>query len=276
MDTMLDALEEGRLIELPDNDKFDSLQLLAHIIEAIPSVPNGTDVAGLVLTREKNTNTALGKSFACPHARVPYDEDLICSVGWSPSGIDYGSPDNIPVHIVIMYLVPDNQRNHYLKEMSILAKTLQNRNNLDEIRKAPDLNSVRNYLLDLVSASKGLVGSDSRARMIQLEAAETSAAQKIQQLSNIIIEPVTIVTGLNQKQIILSQNKELVELLDNLLIAQASGKASSTQLIESIITKGVFEFNGWRIIKRSSSDYQSNRSLYECIAVKVVVNSSVN
>ncbi|HUX61583.1 MAG TPA: hypothetical protein VMV32_09760, partial [Ignavibacteriaceae bacterium] len=62
MDTMLDALEEGRLIELPDNDKFDSLQLLAHIIEAIPSVPNGTDVAGLVLTREKNTNTALGKS----------------------------------------------------------------------------------------------------------------------------------------------------------------------------------------------------------------------
>ncbi|MHB8579432.1 MAG: PTS sugar transporter subunit IIA [Ignavibacteriaceae bacterium] len=276
MDTMLDALEEGRLIELPDNDKFDSLQLLAHIIEAIPSVPNGTDVAGLVLMREKNTNTALGKSFACPHARVPYDEDLICSVGWSPSGIDYGAPDKIPVHIVIMYLVPDNQRNHYLKEISILAKTLQNKNNLDAIRTAPDLNTVRNYLLDLVSSSKGLVGSDARARMIQLEAAETSAAQKIQQLSNILIEPVTIVSGLNQKQIILSQNKELVELLDNLPTGQVAGKVSSPQLLESIISKGVFEFNGWRIIKRSSSDYQLNRSLYECIAVKVIVNSNMN
>ncbi len=169
MDSLLDALQEGRLIELPDNDKFDSLQFLAHIIEAIPSVPSGTDVEGSVLAREKNTITALGKSFACPHARVPYDEDLICAIGWSPKGIDYGAPDGIPVHIVIMYLVPDNQRNHYLKEISVLAKSLQNSNNLEAIRTVTDLNAVRNYLLDLVNNSKSIIGSETRARMIQLE-----------------------------------------------------------------------------------------------------------
>ena len=81
MDSLLDALQEGRLIELPDNDKHDSLQFLAHIIEAIPSVPNDTDVAGLVLTRETNVVTALGRGFACPHARVSYDEDLVVSIG---------------------------------------------------------------------------------------------------------------------------------------------------------------------------------------------------
>ena len=64
MDSLLDALQEGRLIELPDNDKQDSLQLLAHIIEAIPSVPTDTDVAGLVLKREETYNTSLGKGFA--------------------------------------------------------------------------------------------------------------------------------------------------------------------------------------------------------------------
>lgn len=262
MDSLLDALQEGRLIELPDNDKFHSLQFLAHIIEAIPSVPSGTDVAGLILAREKNTNTALGKSFACPHVRVPYDEDLICSVGWSPSGIDYGAPDNIPVHIIIMYLVPDNQRNHYLKEISLLAKALQKNNNLDFLRTAKDLDAVRNYLLDLVSSSKDLVGYESRARMIQLEARVTSAEQKIQQLSNVLIEPVTIVAELNQKPIVLAQNKELVEMLDK-----------STQLVESLISKGFYEQNGWRIIKRNSSDYQANRSLVDCIAVKVLINN---
>ena len=41
MDTLLDALQEGRLIELPDNDKDDALRVLAHILEAIPSVPPG-------------------------------------------------------------------------------------------------------------------------------------------------------------------------------------------------------------------------------------------
>ena len=35
MDSLLDALQEGRLIELPDNNRDDSLNLLAHILEAI-------------------------------------------------------------------------------------------------------------------------------------------------------------------------------------------------------------------------------------------------
>jgi mannitol/fructose-specific phosphotransferase system IIA component (Ntr-type)/uncharacterized coiled-coil protein SlyX len=265
MDSLLDALQEGRLIELPENDKFHSLQLLAHIIEAIPSVPNGTDVAGLVLEREKNTITALGKSFACPHARVPYDEDLICSIGWSPSGIDYGAPDNIPVHIIIMYLVPENQKNHYLKEISLLAKALQKNNDLEFLNTAKDLNVIRNYLLDLVSSSKDMVGFESRARMIQLETRNKQAEQKIEHLSNVIIEPVTIVAALNQKPIVLTQNKELADILEN-----------ATQLIELINSKGFYEQNGWRIIKHQSSYYQADKSLYECIAVKIIMNTSPN
>lgn len=264
MDSILDALQEGRLIELPDNDKFNSLRFLAHIIEAVPSVPNGTDVAGLVLAREANVVTALGKGFACPHARVPYDEDLICSIGWSPTGIDYGAADSIPVHIIILYLVPDNQRNHYLKEISLLARALQNKSNLEHFRNSDDLNTIRNYLLDLVSLSKSPGGFDTRARMIQLEATQSQEEkQSIDQLSNVIIEPLTIVTGSNQKQVILAQNEELVNLLEN-----------SPAVVDAIASKGVFELNGWRVIKRSSSDYQLNRSLYECIAVKVIVKNS--
>ncbi len=259
MDSLLDALQEGRLIELPDNDKHDSLQFLAHIIEAIPSVPNDTDVAGLVLTREENIVTALGKGFACPHARVPYDEDLIASIGWSPTGIDYGAPDNKPIHIIIMYLVPDNQRNHYLKEVSLLAKALQNSNNFEELKKAEDLNTVRNYLLDLVSLSKSITGFEARAKMIKLEARETVPPAPITELSDVIIEPISIISLPNNKHFTLAQNKELINLLD-----------SAAQLVDSIAAKGVFEAHGWRIIKRSVSEYLENRMVYECIALKVV------
>lgn len=160
-----------------------------------------------------------------------------------------------------MYLVPDNQRNHYLKEISILAKILQSRNNFDTLHKATDLNTVRNILLDLVSDSKSIIGSDTRARMIQLETRTAPAPAQIQQLSNVIIEPVTIVAESNQKPVILAQNKELVDMLDE-----------SNQLIESISAKGSYEQNGWRVIKRDSSIYQSNRILFDCIAVKVILN----
>lgn len=41
MDSILDALQEGRLFELPENDKNHALQFLAHIIEAFPQIPTG-------------------------------------------------------------------------------------------------------------------------------------------------------------------------------------------------------------------------------------------
>ena len=148
MDTLLDALQEGRLIELPDNDKDDALRVLADILEAIPSVPSGTDVVGLVMSRETSFNTSIGKGWACPHARVPFEEDLMCVVGWSPTGIDYGAPDGVPVSVIAMYLVPANQRNHYLREVSMLAKALTAYEGAEKWRSAKELNEVRDDLLD--------------------------------------------------------------------------------------------------------------------------------
>ena len=258
MDSLLDALQEGRLIELPDNDKQDSLQLLAHIIEAIPSVPNGTDVAGLVLKREENYNTALGRGFAVPHARASFDGDLYCAVGWSPSGINYGSPDNNPVHIVIMFLVPDNQRNYYLKEVSNIAKALNELHDEKTLKTAVDLNTVRNYLLDLVSSAKSIVGPEARARMIKLEARENIPQIELQNIANLLIEPLMIITSSAAKPIALGQNKELIDSLDN-----------AQNLSESLNNGKYFDFSGWRILKRNSSVFQAGRILHECIAIKI-------
>jgi hypothetical protein len=44
-------------------------------------------------------------------------------------------------------------------------------------------------------------------------------------------------------------------------------------LAESISSSGIFETNGWRIIKRASTAYQLNRSVYECLAIKLKNNS---
>ncbi len=258
MDTLLDALQEGRLIELPDNDKQDALQFLAHIIEAIPSVPNGTDVAGLVLKREETYNTYLGRAFAVPHARVPFDDDLYCAIGWSPSGIQYTPQSTDLVNIVVMYLVPNNQRNLYLKEISNIAKALQELHNEEMLRQATDLNTVRNYLLDLMISAKNIVGPEARARMIQLEAKQALPGLEFQNLSNLVIETVTIITGHNLRHITLGQNKELIDLLDNY-----------SSLADLVNNSNVFDFAGWRILKRNSSVYQSSRISHDCIAIKI-------
>lgn len=258
MDTLLDALQEGRLIELPDNNKDDALQVLAHILEAIPYIPTGTDIVGPAMAKETSTNTALGKGWACLHVRVPFEGDLVCVVGWSPQGIDYGAPDGIAVSIIVMYVVPENQRNHYIREVSILARALTGYSGAEKLRSIIELNDVREHLLDLISTTKEAVGQDARARMIQLQARPSVEALPAPDLSNLILEAVTLVAGPNMKPVVLAQNVGLVQSLD-----------AASRLIEDISTRGVFQDGGWRVIKRGAVTYQGERVVYDCLAISL-------
>jgi len=257
MDTLLDALQEGRLIELPENNKEHSLQFLAHILEAIPSVPTGTDVVGAVLERERTTTTALGKGWACPHARVPFDEDLMCVVGWSPEGIKYGAPDQVGVSVIAMYLVPANQRNHYLREISLLAKALTTYADVERMRTAKDLDDVRGYLLDLISITKETVGPDTRVRMIQLQARQSRDEKPSRDLSNLTIEPVSIISGSVLGHIVLAQDAELQRALDG-----------ATGIVKELDSIGAFRISGWQVVKRGVTVYQAGRAVYDCLAIR--------
>ncbi|MGB9693030.1 MAG: PTS sugar transporter subunit IIA, partial [Candidatus Sumerlaeaceae bacterium] len=206
METILHALEKGRLFELPDNDKSTALQFLAHVLEACPEVPAETDVVGLVQKREQEANTALGKGWACPHARVPYQGDLVCVLGWSPQGIDYGAPDGLPVRLLVMYVIPNDQRSRYLREISLLVRTIQSYPQQDKLIESRDLDAMRNYLLDLIEVSKALPGSEARTRMIRLQARSTPPATVIHDLSNLVVEPVTIATGPDKRVVVLTEN----------------------------------------------------------------------
>ncbi len=259
MDTILDALQEGRLFELPENDKAHALQFLAHIIEAFPEVPAGTDVVGLVMKRERATSTAIGKGWACPHTRVSFDEDLMCVIGWSPQGIDYGTPDGKPVALLVMHLVPENQRTHYLREISTLAKALETYADVEKLSEVGDLDGVRNYLLDMIDATIGAVGPDARAKMIRLQRTPAHGAVPFRDLSNLVVEPVTLIAGPGMTQVVLAQNPSLVKRLDS-----ASG------LIEKIEADGVYEDGEWRVMRRGSVTYQGGRVVYECLAIRLV------
>jgi len=256
MDSILDALQEGRLFELPENDKDHALQFLAHIIEAFPQIPTGTDIVGNVMAREKLMTTALGRGWACPHARVDFEEDLMCVVGWSPTGIDYGAPDGIPVSLITMYLVPSNQRNHYLREVSIMAKVLKSLPAIDRLPSIKELNDVRNYLLDLIAASKETIGPDARARMIRLQSRAAMATQPVSDLSNLIIEPVTIIAGAGMRPLALTQNLELMNFIE-----------STAGLAERLDTEGTYQNGHWRIVRRSATAYQGGRTVFDCIAL---------
>src|ERR1700690_441243 len=174
MRSLLNALQDGRLIELPDTDKWNSLKYLAHLIEAIPEIGGSIDLAEQVKAQEQTNNTGIGLGVACPHVRVPGNGDLLSAVGWSPSGIDSGSKDGKKVHLVVMYYIPEAQKNTYLKEVSSLVRAVRPEGEIQSIAKAEDIAKVREELLDWVSAAIDAGIPETKARMIRLEARQAA------------------------------------------------------------------------------------------------------
>ena len=115
--------------------------------------------------------------------RIPGNGDLLCAVGWSPTGIDYGSADNQPVHLICMYYIPDSAKIAYLKEISFLATSIKKEQGIHAIAHAEDIAVVRERLLDWVSASIESGVPETKARMIRLETRQAALSADRQRRS---------------------------------------------------------------------------------------------
>jgi nitrogen PTS system EIIA component len=262
MKSLLDALQEGRLIELPETDKDKSLQYLGTLIEAIPDFRPGMDFNAAVMGRETAANTGIGHGWACPHGRVSGEGELLCAIGWSPIGIDYGAPDGAPVRIMVMHYIPDSQKNVYLREISGLAKAIQKNPALGELSDAKELGEVRHRLIDLLTAAVESALPDVKARMIQLEAKQAVSALAEtfppDMLSALTLIPLSIVVVPGAQPVILAQDRDMVSALEG---TQDMGTPLAARL--------PFDRAGYRIITRSAAAFQPDRLFYDCIAIKL-------
>jgi PTS system nitrogen regulatory IIA component len=258
MKSLLSALQEGRLIELPDADKDKSLQYLATLIEAMPDFRSGFDFVGAVMSRERAANTAIGAGWACPHGRVGGEGTLACAIGWSPAGIEWAAPDSKPVHVVIMHYIPDSEKNTYLKEISTLAKAIKKDERMHGFGEEKTLGGMRHRLLDLLNAALETAIPDAKARMIRLEAKQAAAqALPTELISSMQLIPMSVVIVPGGRPIVLSQDPALAAQIE-----------SAEDLPAHLAAKLPFDRSGYRILIHGVTAYQPDRFLYDCIAVR--------
>ncbi len=263
MKSLLNALKDGRLIELPDTDKERSLRFLAHLIEAIPELGGTLTLDEEVISREKTCNTGIGLGVACPHVRASGSGELLCAVGWSPLGIDYGTKDEKKVHLVVMYYIPDSDKNVYLKEVSSLAGAVKKEGSIQSIAKAEDIATVREQLLDWVSAALDAGIPETKARMVRLEARQAAASNAevggtlAAASAALSIKTVFVLELAEDRHIVLSQDPSLVADLEK-----------DAHLAATLRQEGQFDRLPYRLVFQRKTSYDHDRVLYEYIAVR--------
>jgi len=262
MRSLLDALQEGRLVELPEVNKDKALEYLALLIEAIPDIGNRFDLVKAVRDREAQFNTGIGKGVAVPHCRVEVDGELLCAVGWSPKGIEYGSIDGKPVHLIVMYYVPDVQRNLYLKEISGLAKVLSVSDALEKFTQTENLNELREHLLDWVGQAIGEAVPDAKARMIKLEVRQSSLETAARAATG---TPATVGRFIPFQAVCYG---------DHVLLLSDDGGLCDTfehdDEFHQKIGEADFEAAGFHVVRLSQTEFAHGRKVVSAVAFKAV------
>lgn len=67
-----------------------------------------------VYEREAIMSTGIGAGVAIPHVRIPEVTKPTLAVGVSRSGIDFGTLDDGPAHIVVLFAMPFGAHREYL------------------------------------------------------------------------------------------------------------------------------------------------------------------
>lgn len=114
-------LTESRIVDLKSTTKIDALEEMIEAIGRDDAIEDREKFFKAVVTREKVMSTGVGDGIAVPHARIPQVRNAFVALGRSRRGIEYGSTDGKPVHLVILIGASEKQTSLYLQ---LLSKTL--------------------------------------------------------------------------------------------------------------------------------------------------------
>jgi PTS system fructose-specific IIA component/PTS system nitrogen regulatory IIA component len=108
--------------------KAEAIELLVRKLADRGHVPfdAADEIIAAVMARESLGSTAIGDGIAVPHAKHPAVRRLVGAVGFLPHGIDFNSPDAMPVRTVFLFVSPPNAPGESLHALEQISQYLRN------------------------------------------------------------------------------------------------------------------------------------------------------
>ena len=112
--------------------KHDALEQLIRVMAKDTAITDETAFNRAVFERESVMSTGIGGGVAIPHVRLKGINRLIVGIGVSPKGIDYGTLDNEPVHVMVLFATPEGADKEYLRTLAQVMGALRQGDGLYE------------------------------------------------------------------------------------------------------------------------------------------------
>lgn len=127
-------LDASRVLDLAANTKDEVLSELVEAAARSSAVEDRDALLDAVRERESKLSTGIGLGIAVPHARIDSVREFVVAVGRHAQGLEFGSIDGRPVHIVVLIVGPREAKMPYLELLAQLSKRLKLENVRSEVR----------------------------------------------------------------------------------------------------------------------------------------------
>ena len=146
-----DILSKEQIVpDLQAADRWQAIDELINTLVATGKInPEPREaITAVVRKRETSMSTGIGFGIGIPHASTDLIYEVVGALGRSKKGVDFNSLDNQPVHLVMLFLVPQGQFQKHLHTLANIAKMLHKSEFRQALEQAPDGDSMLQIIRD--------------------------------------------------------------------------------------------------------------------------------
>jgi len=118
---------DATIPELKTGDRDGVIAELVASLDKAGQLGKGScqEIVRVVIKREKEASTGMGKGVAVPHVKHQAVKDVVAAIGQSSAGIDFSALDKQLVYSVILLISPVDNPDKHLQAMENIFKHLQ-------------------------------------------------------------------------------------------------------------------------------------------------------
>ncbi len=132
------------------------IELVDHLVTTGQLPPEQRDeMLEAFRAREEQVSTGIGLGVAIPHAFSDHLDRVIAVFGKSKAGIDFESLDDLPVHFIILFIVPRKDYHLHLRTLAAIAKMFTN----IEVRRQLGAAETREEIIAIFDSKPARVGA---------------------------------------------------------------------------------------------------------------------
>ena len=122
--------------------KGEALEKFVHVFERSDEVKDSKGLLNDLHKRESQDTTAVGKGIAIPHCHTSHVGRIILGYAFSDKGVNFDSPDGIPIKHFFLVAVPITKKKEMLKILVKISHTVRKPGVLNKLRNSRDVSDV--------------------------------------------------------------------------------------------------------------------------------------